>query len=85
MAEPAQRAQLKAFDRPLVRGPPGAAKGGFAGPDAGARGLLQLRGAGGAEPRGASEWSALRPEPYPRLEGTWRVPQIGGGGRDATV
>lgn len=85
MAEPAQRAQLKAFDRPLVRGPPGAAKGGFAGPDAGTRGLLQLRGAGGAEPRGAGEWSAFRPGTLPsaggdlggsrRLEEVARMPQ----------
>lgn len=65
VAEPTQRAQPKAFDRPLVRGTSGAAKGGVAGPDAGARGLLQLRGAGGAEPRGAGEQGA---QPYPRPE-----------------
>lgn len=59
VAEPAQRAQPKAFDRPLVRDSSGAAKGGVAGPDPSARGLLQLRGAGGAEPRGAGERRAL--------------------------
>lgn len=75
MAEPAQRAQPEALDRPLVRDSSGAAKGGVAGPDAGARGLLQLRGVGGAEPRGAGERHALGPS------GARRIPEDGGGGQ----
>lgn len=55
MAGLARRAQPQAPDGSLLRGPPGAAEAGAAGADAGARGVLQLRGARGAQPRGAGE------------------------------
>lgn len=60
MAGLAQRAQPQALDGSLVWGPPGAAEAGAAGADAGARGVLQLRGARGAQPRGSGECGSAR-------------------------
>lgn len=59
MAELAQRAQPEAFDRPFLRDPAGTAKASIAGADAGARRVLQLRRARGAQPRGAGERAVL--------------------------
>lgn len=66
VAGPTPRAQSQALDRPLLRGPAGAAEAGAAGADAGARRVLQLRGARGARPRGAGECGASRLPPAPR-------------------
>lgn len=58
VARLAQRAQPQTLDGSLLRGPAGAAEAGAAGADAGARRILQLRGARGAQPRGAGECGA---------------------------
>ena len=59
VAKPAQWAQPKALDRPLLRDPAGTAKASVAGADAGACRVFQLRCARRAQPRGAGELGVL--------------------------
>ena len=89
VAKPAQWAQPKALDRPLLWDPEGAAKASVTGADAGACRVFQLRCARGAQPRGAGEPGVLPgapqfwvlPRRYPLLQaGGAKGP---GGGWDA--